>query len=42
MSCTDRSRLAKIKGESDENFRKCGRKCVYRQIKTNLKKIETV
>ena len=37
MSCADRSRLAKIKGESDEKFRKCGRKCVYRQNKDQFK-----
>ena len=37
MSCADRSRLAKIKGESDVNFRKCGRKCVYRQNKDQFK-----
>ena len=37
MSCADRSRLAKIKGESDEKFRKCGHKCVYRQNKDQFK-----
>ena len=37
MSCADRSRLAKIKGESDEKFRKCGRNCVYRQSKDQFK-----
>lgn len=37
MSCADRSRLAKIKGESDEKFRKCGRKCIYRQSKDQFK-----
>ena len=37
MSCADRSRLAKIKGESDEKFRKCGRNCIYRQSKDQFK-----
>jgi ATP-dependent DNA helicase DinG len=37
MSCADRNRLAKIKGDSDENFRKCGRHCVYRQSKDKFK-----
>ena len=37
MSCADRNRLAKIKGESDEKFKKCGRKCVYRQSKDQFK-----
>jgi Rad3-related DNA helicase len=37
MSCADRNRLAKIKGDSDENFRKCGRHCVYRQSKDRFK-----
>ena len=37
MSCADKSRLAKIKGESDEKFRKCGRNCIYRQSKDQFK-----
>jgi Rad3-related DNA helicase len=37
MSCADKNRLARIKGEGDEKFRKCGRNCVYRQAKDQFK-----